>query len=276
MKKIIKTLILLVITLHVIPASAANYEMKELIPVDTETTIVTDNFSYKNFYYNDNKMEAEALKNNFIIFGGIKNLRDEDSPVSISIGIFDEDKKNIGTINYCSTNDKTSAVAETILKPDEERSYVIEVNKKVLATNKTVKDVKYIAVLDDNINCRTAGSQDFVGKKVEEIKVTKNSILEYSSTKIFIRICSVIAVLLLIVFLYKFMFTNAFRNYNGDDVRREFIYKNKQLAKERLENPKPEEPKIPKEIKSTEILAQEQIENKKENQEGTDLHNMYK
>ena len=119
MKKIIKTLILLVITLHVIPASAANYEMKELIPVDT--------------------MEAEALKNNFIIFGGIKNLRDEDSPVSISIGIFDEDKKNIGTINYCSTNDKTSAVAETILKPDEERSYVIEVNKKVLAPDKTVR-----------------------------------------------------------------------------------------------------------------------------------------
>lgn len=276
MKKIIKAIILIVITLQIIPAKAANYEMKELIPVNTETTIVTDNFSYKNFYYNDNELEAETLKNNFIIFGNIKNLRDEELPVSISVGLFDEEKKNIGTINYCSTSDKTSVVAGTILKPDEERSYVIEVNKKILAPEKSVKDIKYIAVLNDNINCRIAGSQDYVGKKVEEIKVTKNSILEYNSTKFFLKIASVVATLLIIMFLYKFLFTNSFRNFNGDDVRREFVYKNKQLAKERIENPQPEEPKKIKEEKRTEIIAQEQSENQKEHKEGTDLHNMYK
>ena len=32
---------------------AANYEMKELIPIDIETTIVGDKLSYKHFYYKE-------------------------------------------------------------------------------------------------------------------------------------------------------------------------------------------------------------------------------
>ena len=71
MKKI-RIVFLLLILFSIKEVRAANYQIKELIPVDTPTTIVTDNFSYKNFYYNDNKMEAESLKNNFIIFENIK------------------------------------------------------------------------------------------------------------------------------------------------------------------------------------------------------------
>jgi hypothetical protein len=55
MKKI-KLLLLVILLFSVIDTKAANYEIKELIPVNIETTIVTKNFSYKNFYYNGKGM----------------------------------------------------------------------------------------------------------------------------------------------------------------------------------------------------------------------------
>lgn len=276
MKKIIGIILFIAIILGTTSVHAANYEVNELIPVNTTTTIVTNNFSYKRFSYNENALESKIIKSNSIVFENIKNLTDEELPVSISIGLFDKDKRNIGTVNYCSTNDKSSFVAGTILGPREERDYVIEINKKYLAPDKSVKDVKYIAVLSDNINCRVAGSQDYVGKKIEDIITSKRSILEYNSTKFFLKTFSIISILLLIIFLYKFLFTNSFRNFNGDDVRKEFVYKNKQLAKERKKNPKPIPQKVVKEKKTSIVLKQEKDENKKENKEGTDLHNMYK
>ena len=130
MKRIFKSLIILIALLITVPVNAANYEVKELIPVNVETSVFTDHFSYSGFYYNDNEMEDKSLKNNFIIFKGIRNITKEDRPVTVTIGLFDKDEKNIGTINYCSKNDKTSIVAGTILKPKEEKAYVIEVNKK--------------------------------------------------------------------------------------------------------------------------------------------------
>ena len=36
------------------------------------------------------------------IFKGIKNQKEEAKPISISIGLFDSKKENIGTINYCT------------------------------------------------------------------------------------------------------------------------------------------------------------------------------
>ena len=153
MKRIIMFITILVITLVSQNVYAANYNIKELIPVNAHTTIGTNNFRYIDFYYNDNEMEADGLKNNFIIFSKIKNVSDEKRAVTVSIGLFDKDKKNIGTINYCSSKDKTSVVAGTELNPDEEKSYVIEVNKKYLADKKTVKDLKYIIILRYNTKC---------------------------------------------------------------------------------------------------------------------------
>lgn len=277
MKRIISLITLIAIVTLTIPVQAANYELKELIPVNTPTTIVTNNFSYKEFYYNDNELEASTLKNNFIIFKGIKNISSKDLPVSISVGLFDKDKKNIGTINYCSSSDKTSVVAETILKKGEEQSYVIEINKKYLADKKTVKDIKYIAVLGDNITCRVQGSQDFVGMTVEEIGIKKNSIID-SNTEFLIKIMTFIIVILVIIFLYKFLFTNRFRNFDGEDVRQEFAYRNKELKNEReyiARTSPPKEKPRPK-TKEDYIKEQETQEGQKENQEKSDLHNFYK
>ena len=274
MKKI-RIVFLLLILFSIKEVRAANYQIKELIPVDTPTTIVTDNFSYKNFYYNDNKMEAESLKNNFIIFENIKNLTDKELPVSISIGLFDENKINIGTVNYCSTNDKYSVVNNTILQSEEEKNYVIEVNKKNLADKKTVNDIKYIAVLSDNINCRSSGSLEFVGKKVEDIKAMKKSFLDNQHTQLVIQIFTILLIIFIACFLYKFLFTNSFRNFNGNDVRDEFKYRNKELAKERKKK-KIEKPIKNDTSKSSLIKEQEMNALNSENKDKTDLHNLYK
>lgn len=255
---------------------AANYELMELIPVNKETTIVTKNFSYQNFYYNDNQLEAEALKNNFIIFEKIKNISEEERPVSISIGLFDKDKLNIGIVNYCSTNDKYSAVAGTRLKPDEEMSYVIEVNERDLANDKSMNDIEYIAILSDNENCRIGGSKDFIGSKIEDIGLDKNTIID-DNTKLLIKILILIGGVGLVIFLYQFVFSSRFRNFNGSDVRQEYAYINKKLKKEREELSKNTPPPVekPKE-KRKEVLEQEAREALKENKEESDLHNFYK
>lgn len=277
MKRIIFFITILVITLVSQNVYAANYNIKELIPVNNHTTIGTNNFRYIDFYYNDNEMEADGLKNNFIIFSKIKNVSDEKKAVTVSIGLFDKDKKNIGMINYCSTKDKTSVVAGTELNPDEEKSYVIEVNKKYLADKKTVKDIEYISILSDNPNCTTGSSLDFVGQTVDEIGQIKNTGLS-DDAELLIKILTGIGVVAIIIFVYNFMFSTRYKNFNGEDVRQEYSYINKELEAKRkydaIHNPTP--PKKVKEVKTQGVKAQEERENSNANKESSDLHNFYK
>lgn len=277
MKRIIMFITIFVITLVSQNVYAANYNIKELIPVNAHTTIGTNNFRYIDFYYNDNEMEADGLKNNFIIFSKIKNVSDEKKAVTVSIGLFDKDKKNIGTINYCSSKDKTSVVAGTELNPDEEKSYVIEVNKKYLADKKTVKDIEYISILSDNPNCTTGSSLDFVGQTVDEIGQIKNTGLS-DDAELLIKILTGIGVVTIIIFVYNFMFSTRYKNFNGEDVRQEYSYINKELEAKRkydsIHNPTP--PKEVKEVKTQEVKAQEERENSNANKESSDLHNFYK
>lgn len=277
MKRIIMFITILVITLVSQNVYAANYNIKELIPVNAHTTIGTNNFRYIDFYYNDNEMEADGLKNNFIIFSKIKNVSDEKKAVTVSIGLFDKDKKNIGTINYCSSKDKTSVVAGTELNPDEEKSYVIEVNKKYLADKKTVKDIKYISILSDNPNCTTGSSLGFVGQTVDEIGQIKNTGLS-DDAELFIKILTGIGIVAIIIFVYNFMFSTRYKNFNGEDVRQEYSYINKELEAKRkydeIHNPTP--PKEVKEVKTQEVKVQEERENSNANKESSDLHKFYK
>lgn len=277
MKRIIMLITILVITLVSQNVYAANYNIKELIPVNAHTTIGTNNFRYIDFYYNDNEMEAEGLRNNFIIFSKIKNVSDEKKAVTVSIGLFDKDKKNIGTINYCSSKDKTSVVAGTELNPDEEKSYVIEVNKKYLADKKTVKDIEYISILSDNPNCTTGSSLDFVGQTVDEIGQIKNTGLS-DDAELLIKILTGIGIVVIIIFVYNFMFSTRYKNFNGEDVRQEYSYINKELEAKRkydaIHNPTP--PKKVKAVKTQEVKAQEERENSNANKESSDLHNFYK
>lgn len=256
MKKI-KLLLLGILLFSIIDTNAANYVLKELIPLNIETTIVTDNFSYKNFYYNGKGM---------VIFQSIKNISKKDLPISISIGLFDDNKKNIGTINYCQKED--------ILLSKEEKSYVIQITNDQLAKEKTIDNIHYISILKDNINCRTTGSEDYVGQKVEDIGKIKDREIK-SDTKLFLRIIGILATILGIVLLYRFMFTNSFKNFNGDDLRKDYKKYNKKLAEEREEKLKKNPPKE-KEVepkKTQEVLMQEEEAKKTES---TDLENYYK
>ena len=86
MKKIAKILLVLLIFMSIKAVHAANYNMKELIPENITTTIKGKNILYKNIVY----------KNNIITIEKIKNLSDEPKPITISIGLFDKNKKNLG------------------------------------------------------------------------------------------------------------------------------------------------------------------------------------
>lgn len=270
MKKKILTILLLMITIMkttMVEVEAANYELKELIPVDIETTIVTEHFSFKSFYYNSKKSND---KKNYVVFKGIKNRSDEALPITISIALFDENRENIGTINYCSKEEGIT------LQTDEEKPYAIEVKKDYLAKGTKVKDIKYIAILSENIRCRTSGSQESIGQTVEEIGVAKNNTFD-SKTVIMLRVFGAVAIFLIAVFVYAFGFTNTFENMNGDDLRQGYKKYNKELKAERefqeKTNPKPIP--VPKATKSDQVIQQEQ-QAANEDKTGTDLHNMYK
>ena len=125
MKRIIMFITILVITLVSQNVYATNYNIKELIPVNAHTTIGTNNFRYIDFYYNDNEMEADGLKNNFIIFSKIKNVSDEKRAVTVSIGLFDKDKKNIGSLTSINCERIIAPVMENGIVTDYDKIYVL-------------------------------------------------------------------------------------------------------------------------------------------------------
>ena len=88
---------------------------------------------------------------------------------------------------------------------------------------------------------------------------------------------TIVGVVLLLLFLYNFMFTNAYQNMDGSDVRAGYRKYNKELKKERereLKKHPPVEPE-PVKVKSDKVIEQEkQAQN--EDKSGTDLHNLYK
>jgi len=256
MKKIVKILVILLLLVVTKNVYAANYKIKELIPLKIKTTVVTKNFSYRKFQYNEGKIEFE----------GIKNLTDKDIPITISIGLFNKDKKNIGTINYC----------DYTIKSKEEATYEIDVTKDYLGKDYSVSDIKYISVLGDNINCRTTGSDEYIGQTVEEIGYAKNSTID-SDTSLTIKILSIVGGVIFLIFIYNLLFTRTYENVDGSDVRQGYRRVNEDLKKEREEELRrnPPKPKEVKKVKTDEVLKQEE-EASKEDKSATDLHNLYK
>ena len=263
MKKIIKIFSIVLILFLVITTKqtyADNYKMMELIPQDKKVTVRGDIFLYKDVEYKDGK----------VTFGQIKNITDENRKVTISLAFFDEERYNITIINYCSDTD--------ILEPNAiKENYVIQLDESNFREGKKLKDIKYYAFLSENKTCRLGGEKEYVGRRIEDINRLGNSEMP-SGAKLLLKIVKVIAIILIILFLIKFLFTGAYRNMNGDDVRAEFDYVNKQKEKERKRqkflNPKVAKEKGPN--KSDKILSQEESENKQENKDNSDLHNMYK
>ena len=257
-KKLVFLIVILILGLGVIsPVHAANYTMKELIPEGITTTIRGDNLLYKDIVYKDGVISTSYVKNN----------AKEAKKLSVSIALFDEDKKNVGTINYCSE----------ALNPNEKKDkFIIDVSSTYLVKGKTYKDVKYIAVLSENENCRTGGATEYEGQTIEKIGMPKNTGIGDKAERLLL-VVKIVVVIIVGLFLYRFLFTTAYQNMDGTDVRQEYKYINKSLRKERERELKrnPPQPKEVKKVKTDEVIQQEEIENKKSENQESDLFDMY-
>ena len=269
MKKLV--LGLFIICCMILPVQAMEYQLKELIPLGIETTISTNKFIYKDLYLSE-KIEKGKT---YFVFKGVKNISDEDRPVSIKIAFFDENRENIGVLNYCSSKDKTSSI--TTLKSKEEKSFAIEITDNYLADKKRVKDIKYVAVMDDNSNCNSSVYLDGVGRKVDELGKTDPNLFKKDDVGIMKVIYIVVGVVLVLLFLYKFLFTSSYKNMDGEDVRNGYKKYNKELKDQREFEAKVNPPVVeePKKEKTDEVIAQEKSA-QEEDKSGTDLHNLYK
>lgn len=210
---------IIILVCCMVRVNAETYQLGELLPVDEHANLTTNIFEYRDFYYNDNTMEAQYLGNNFVIFKAIKNVSKEEYPVSISIGVFDQNKVNIGTVNYCATADNTSVVAGTVLQSGEEKAYVIEINKRHLADKKSVSDIKYISILSDNKTCKTGATLENAGKTIAEIhnkSQDKAKISIFKEPVVFGLLgVAVVVIILLIVYLTRPRKLNAGFSRNG-------------------------------------------------------------
>lgn len=267
MKKIITLVILLITIISIKNVNAANYELKELIPVGIKTTIVTKHFSYRQLYYDQ--------ATNEINFGSVKNIFDTELPLSISIGLFDEDKRNVGIIHYCEKDNNLIAAGAEI-------PFSVAVTSEYLGDKKTKDDIKYIAVLEDNYTCKTDKSQIYVGQKVDDIGSYYGGEMSDSS-KLTIQIIIFVGSAILVIFLYQFLFTNKFKNMDGNEVREELKnYKNDSARANTFVVIKDSHSEIPDGIsiinksKTSEMADKEAEENEKSKRKENDLYDMYK
>ena len=249
MKRMIRVLLVLILCFSFKTVYAENYKLKELIPYNVDTTIHTDNFSYKGIRFDEKGVH----------FNGIKNLTKDKLPISISIGLFDKKGINIGTINYCDSS----------LEGEQELSFLIKFGEGQLGKNKKIKDIKYIAILGDNINCRTQVIKDYLGQSVDKLGIIHNNKLD-NQTEILLSILTVIAGALLVFVVYKLIFTRAYRNIDGNEVIESYEEINRELKELREQEEK-------NEIEVLEPEPEEEIEVlEEEKEEDTDLHNLYK
>lgn len=260
MKKLIQIFIILIIVISSKAVYADSYKMMELIPKDKKVTIRGDQLLYKDVEFKEGK----------IVIGQIKNITDEKKSITISIGLFGKDKRNISIINYCSTEDalETNQVIE---------NYQIPIDEEKFDKDKTINDIKYYAIISENKSCRLGGAKEYVGEKINRInKLGDNSLP--SSVTMLLNIVKYFVIGFIIIFLYKFLFTGSYRNMDGEDMRADFAYINKEKEKERERQRKlnPKKPKTIKQTKSDKVLAQEKEEQEKENKDDSNLHNFYK
>ena len=167
MKKVFNTLLFSFLAfVMVINVNAQEYEKNQLIPVNTSATVHTEKFDYRDFVYSsgvDNKGNAN------VTFGGIQNNTLSKTPVSINMLLFDENKKNIGFLTYCTDKDVSSNYAGLKIQANQTISFNIKVTSRYFIENKTPANVKFVAVMDENKYCQIGGYDKYAGLTIEQI-----------------------------------------------------------------------------------------------------------
>ncbi|MBQ6135384.1 MAG: hypothetical protein IJI60_03600 [Bacilli bacterium] len=151
----------------VLPVNAQEYNVNELIAVDEVATVKTEKFDYIDFTFSS---QLDEKGNGVITFQSITNNTLSKNPVSINILLFDGKKENIGFLTYCSNKDYDSSYSGLQLGGKESTPFAITAYSKYFGeSKKTSKDVRYIAVMDENKLCRIGGYSNYLGKTMEQI-----------------------------------------------------------------------------------------------------------
>ena len=145
---------------------ADDYKVNTLIPVNTVASVETDKFDYRNFTYNT---AVDAKGNATLKFEAIQNNTLSKTAISINVLLFDENKKNIGFLTYCTDKDVSSDNAGFKIRANQAVPFTITVTSRYFVGGKFPKDVRYIAVRDENRYCQIGGYTNFKDLTIEEI-----------------------------------------------------------------------------------------------------------
>ena len=260
-----KILLGIIVFMCLITVNAKDYQPLDLIPIETEGHVTTDNYFYHGIYYDTNE-STSLMSNDTIKFDRIKNLDNEERYISVSIGFFDSNKDNIGIYNYCSSKDN-----KVKLKQSEEKPLTLTINDDYLSEGKTLKDVKYITVMSDNPNCNSGYNYDLVGRKAGYIEYKDPEKYDYGYIKYYLYVLILIVVILLIKFVFDMTInknsriTNRILGVSEKDLRSNEEIKKEYFERMEIEKQKRKKPEKKRDIKD---ISQEDG--------NTDLHNMYK
>ena len=193
-KKIYYLLFIVILFFSVIKVEAEDYKVNTLIPVDTIASVETDKFEYRNFKY-DSAIDSKG--NATIKFEGIQNNTLSKTAVSINVLLFDAEYKNIGFLTYCTDKDISSDNAGFKIRPNQVVPFTIPVTTRYFVEGKFPKDVRYIAVRDENRYCQIGGYDNYKGLTLEEIN---NGVETKKNTFNFPDFSSLVNMSLIIVF----------------------------------------------------------------------------
>lgn len=138
------------------------YKTMELVPVENSINISGDNLDYTNINYNNVTSELSI--------GSITNTTNKKIPISISIGFFDLSQKNVGIFNYCSDNDIETNYSGLQLTSKNSTSFSFIIDDEYLKDKINTTDIKYIAVMSDNKDCKVGGADSYLNKTIDQIE----------------------------------------------------------------------------------------------------------
>lgn len=168
MKKYIKLLFLIIISVFLIDVNAVDYNPYDSIPITSvNANIKTKTFNYNGVTYNNALDETNST---YFSFAGIYNNTNKKIPVTITIGLFDYEGKNIGTIFYCTKRDYDSKYSGLEVRANSSAPFKISAKKKYFVDNRSANEIASYAILSDNKDCEAAGFHKYKGLTLTEIQ----------------------------------------------------------------------------------------------------------
>ena len=195
--------------IDVYAADAKEYSLMELIPVEETASVSTEIFDYKRFKY-----ETDIPNETYGVleFDSVYNKTRFEKPISVSVLLFNEDKINIGLVNYCSTKDLSGEYAQLKVGAKSSTKFTIYIDRNYFTGNYIRSDVKYIAIVDSNEKCYIGEENKYAGLTMADIKVgrvspdyNKYSIFYYLSFIVNMGIYAFLACLMVIMSIYTYL-----------------------------------------------------------------------